>query len=138
MSLEEFIRKYNGKKVDFDGKYGAQCVDLFRQYAKECLNIAEPLEGCSVSGGARDLFENYPNMPKMKKHFNRFPLSDTLFSGDVVVWGGTKGNPYGHVAILVAPMKGSLIVFEQDGYRQDGAKLNIRSKENVLGILRTK
>jgi hypothetical protein len=30
MLLEDFVKKYNKKKVDFDGVYGAQCVDLFR------------------------------------------------------------------------------------------------------------
>ena len=34
MTLEEFVNKYIGRKVDFDGAYGAQCVDLFRQYNK--------------------------------------------------------------------------------------------------------
>lgn len=28
MTLEEFVKKYNGKKVDYDNAYGAQCVDL--------------------------------------------------------------------------------------------------------------
>ena len=31
ITLEEFVNKYNGKKVDADGCFGAQCVDLFRQ-----------------------------------------------------------------------------------------------------------
>ena len=39
MCLDEFVKKYENKKVDFDGVYGAQCVDLFRQYVKECLGI---------------------------------------------------------------------------------------------------
>ncbi|WP_252722587.1 hypothetical protein [Treponema phagedenis] len=40
MSLDEFVKKYLGKKVDYDGHYGAQCVDLFRQYCKDVLNPA--------------------------------------------------------------------------------------------------
>ena len=35
MTLTHFVKKYNGKKVYFDGAFGAQCVDLFRQYNKE-------------------------------------------------------------------------------------------------------
>ena len=54
MELSDFVRKYDGCKVDFDGVYGAQCVDLFRQYAKECLVIPEHTGSCSTSGGAKD------------------------------------------------------------------------------------
>ncbi len=39
MTLDEFVKKYLGKKVDYDGQYGAQCVDLFRQYCKDVLGI---------------------------------------------------------------------------------------------------
>ena len=39
MTLDEFVKKYNGKKVDYDGRYGCQCVDLFRQYCEDVLNI---------------------------------------------------------------------------------------------------
>ena len=59
MTLEEFVKKYNGKKVDYDNAYGAQCVDLFRQYTKECLQIKEHTGPCATSGGAKDLFLDY-------------------------------------------------------------------------------
>ena len=39
MTLDEFVEKYNGKKIDYDGHYGAQCVDVFRQYCKDVLAI---------------------------------------------------------------------------------------------------
>ena len=70
MHLEEFVNKYNGKKVDYDGVYGAQCVDLFRQYVKECLGIKEHTGSCLSSGGAKDLFLDYPKMPIEKVYFN--------------------------------------------------------------------
>ena len=28
MLLDDFVKKYEGEKVDFDGAFGAQCVDL--------------------------------------------------------------------------------------------------------------
>ena len=49
MELSDFVRKYDGCKVDFDGVYGAQCVDLFRQYAKECLVIPEHTGSAQVA-----------------------------------------------------------------------------------------
>lgn len=136
MKLSEFIQRNIGCKVDFDGLWGAQCVDLFRQYAKECLCIEEPLEGCSVSGGARDLFENYPNMPKLKKYFVAMKTRNARY-GDVIVYGATEKNRFGHVAIAVSTIDDNThLVFEQDGFKQDGAKLVERNSASVIGILR--
>jgi hypothetical protein len=45
-------------------------------------------------------------------------------------------NKYGHVAIYLGMVGNSYLVFEQDGFKQDGAKINLRGKENLLGYLR--
>lgn len=135
--LEDFVKKYTGKKVDFDGVYGAQCVDLFRQWVKEGLGIPEHTGPCSTTGGAKDLFLDYPKMEKEKKYFTRETKKD-MIQGDVLIWNETETNKYGHVAIYLGKLNNSLIVFEQDGFKQDGAKINIRSKNNLLGFLRKK
>lgn len=134
MTLKEFTQKYNGKKVDYDKAYGAQCVDIFRQYCKEVLNI----EYTGGVNGAKDLWLDYFKMPKEQKYFMLVKDKDgTKYKeGDVLVWGATKTNQYGHVAILLAEMSGDLIVFEQNGFKQDGAKIILRTKENLLGALR--
>lgn len=137
MTLEEFVKKWNGKKCDFDGAYGCQCVDLFRQYCREVLVIPEHTGSCSTSGGAKDLYLDYSRMPKEKKYFSRSSMKNYR-EGDVLVWNSTETNKYGHVAVFVSKLGESLLVFEQDGFKQDGAKLNIRSKENILGYLRRK
>lgn len=137
ISLEDFVIKYLGKKIDFDGVYGAQCVDLFRQYSKECLGISEHTGSCSTSGGAKDLFLDYPKMEKEKKYFTR-ETKKAMTQGDILIWNETETNKYGHVAIYLGKLNNSLIVFEQDGFKQDGAKINIRSKNNLLGFLRKK
>ena len=135
MTLEEFVIKYNKKKVDFDGVYGAQCVDLFRQYVKECLGISEHTGSCSTTGGAKDLFLDYPKMPIEKKYFIR-ETKKAMVSGDVLIWDKTDKNQYGHVAIYLGKLNNSLIVFEQNGITQEGAEIVLRSKENLLGFLR--
>ena len=137
MSVEEFVKKYNGKKVDFDGVYGAQCVDLFRQYAKECLGIPEHTGPCVTTGGAKDLFVDYPKMPIEKKYFYR-ETKRGMVVGDVLIWDKTDKNEFGHVAIYLGKLNNDFIVFEQDGFKQDGAKINLRSKTNLLGFLRKK
>lgn len=136
MSFEEFIIKYNGKKVDFDGAFGAQCVDLFRLYNKEVWG--NPHTG--AVDGAKDLVVNYERMPLEQRFLSLVPVNrDFVKAGDVAVWNATQLNKYGHVAIVVGLLGDeSLIVFEQDGFKQDGAKLNIRTDDNLLGFLRKK
>ena len=136
--LDEFVNKYKGKKVDFDGVYGAQCVDLFRQYVKECFGIAEHTGSCLTTGGAKDLFLDYNKMPIEKKYFNRIGPKKGIFAGDVAIWDSTETNKYGHVAIILGVLNNRLIVFEQNGFTQNGAEINIRSKDNLLGVLRKK
>ncbi len=132
MNLWEFVQKHIKTKVDFDGAYGAQCVDLFRQYCKDVLEI--PHTG--AVNGAKDLVEQYDKLPLEKKYF--FVVKDkyTAQSGDVAVWGATKTNKYGHVAIVLKANARTLLVFEQDGFRQDGARLAERSTDGIIGYLR--
>ena len=135
MTLEEFVKKYNGKKVDFDNAYGAQCVDLFRQYAKECLGIKEHTGPCATSGGAKDLFLDYDKMPVEKKYFTR-SKSKAYQPGDVLIWDRTEKNQYGHVAIFLAYLGNSVLVFQQNGITQAGAEIQVWTRDNLLGYLR--
>lgn len=135
MTLADFINFYEGQKVDYDGVYGAQCVDLFRQYCKDVLEI--PVHTGAVEG-AKDLFLNYKNMPYEEKYFERLPPAKTVQMGDVAVWGSTPTNKYGHVAIILGYNETQFLVMEQDGFKQDGAKIVLRSRFNYLGALRRK
>ena len=127
ISLTQFIKKYLGTKVDFDGKFGPQCVDLARQYYSEVLDVPQfpPVEG------AKDIIKN----PGKLKVIKEDALAD-YSSGDVLIWGASRTNQYGHVAILVSIYNTKyFIVLEQDGFKQDGCKLASRSRENLLGGL---
>ncbi|MBQ7537737.1 MAG: CHAP domain-containing protein [Treponema sp.] len=137
MTIEEFVEKNTGKKVDYDGAYGAQCVDLFRQYVKDVLNIPEHTGSCSTSGGAKDLFLDYAKMPLEKKYFIKI-TNKSFIPGDVAVWDESEKNKYGHVAIVLGKLNNDLIVFEQDGLKQNGARITLRSMERLLGGLRKK
>lgn len=134
MKLDEFITTKINTNVDYDGYYGAQCVDLFRQYCKDVLEI--PVHTGAVSG-AKEIWTNYDNLPNEVKYFAR--VVGNPLSGDVVVWDSTKSNNHGHVAIYLGTVdKEHILVFEQDGFKLDGAKVKIRSTENILGFLRRK
>lgn len=132
MKLDEFINKYINTKVDFDNAFGAQCVDLFRQYCKDVLNI--PHTGAVE--GAKDIFLNYDKLPLEQKYFKKYSTNNPK-PADVIIWNETKTNKYGHIAIVVSSLSNNkVLVFEQDGFKQDGAKLSIRTTENMLGVLR--
>ena len=132
MKLDEFINKYINTKVDFDNAFGAQCVDLFRQYCKDVLNI--PHTGAVE--GAKDIFLDYDKLPLEQKYFKKYSTNNPK-PADVIIWNETKKNKYGHIAIVVSSLSNNkVLVFEQDGFKQDGAKLVIRTTENMLGVLR--
>ena len=132
MKLDEFINKYINTKVDFDNAFGAQCVDLFRQYCKDVLNI--PHTGAVE--GAKDVFLNYDKLPLEQKYFKKYSTNNPK-PADVIIWNETKTNKYGPIAIVVSSLSNNkVLVFEQDGFKQNGAKLAIRTIENTLGILR--
>lgn len=133
MTLDEFIKNYEGKQIDYDGAYGSQCVDVFRQYAKEVLGIKEHT---GAVDGAKDLFLKFSSMPLMQKYYKKVY---TPQKGDIVIFGENKTNKYGHVAIVIYATNKSIIVFEQDGFNQNkGAYISIWDYERVLGFLRRK
>ena len=134
MTLIQFVNNYFNDKVDYDKAYGAQCVDLFRQYIKDVLGY---LKHTGAVAGAKDLFLNYEKLPLEQEVFSKLKTKAPKI-GDCVVWGETSTNPYGHVAICIGYENKNIIVFEQDGYRQNGAKINLKSTENMLGVLRPK
>lgn len=129
MTLIQFTERYINTRVDYDKKYGSQCVDLFRQYCKDVLEI--PHTG-SVEG-ACELANNYAGMPLERKYFHL--IKKPYMFGDVVVWDKTSTNKYGHVAIFLGENPDGLIVLEQDGFKQNGCKLRLRSRNNIAGVL---
>lgn len=133
MTLDEFVKNYEGKQVDFDKSFGSQCVDLFRQYSKEVLGIKEHT---GTVEGAKDLYLNFSSMPLMCKYFQKVY---TAHKGDIVIFNASNSNKYGHVAIVLYATNKSLVVFEQNGFNQSkGSYINIWNYDRVLGFLRRK
>ena len=134
MNLEEFKKKYLGKKVDFDKSFGYQCVDLFRQYCNDVWNL--PHTGAVE--GAKDLFLNYEKLPLEKKYLEKIDIKN-LKIGDVIIWGESVSNKWGHVAIFLQNIgETSCLVLEQNGFTQAGVVEVKRDFFNCLGGLRKK
>jgi CHAP domain len=101
MTLQEFVNKYNGKSIDFDGAYGPQCVDLIRQYIKEVWGTQQPP---SVQG-AYQLLENASGYQVF--------LHGQINRGDVIVWNKGYGEN-GHTAVVLQSNSQQVQVFEQN------------------------
>lgn len=138
MTLDDFIQKYNGKVVDFDGSYGAQCVDLFRQYNQDVLNINQP-KGVS---GAADFWTNYPTDPNLNGNFDQIPNTATFIpsKGDVMIWNKKAGGGYGHIAIIAndTATTTKFISFDENWTTPAKCELITHDYKNVYGVLRPK
>ena len=145
MNITEFVEKYKGKPVDFDGHFGAQCVDLVRLYWECVANVPQP-EGTGDRGAVVFFTEHY-SRTMQSRYFERVTYRDGLVPppGAVVVFGPVETNRYGHVGICVDANAGGIELFEQDGIAnakaikegraQNGAYIGRWNYSRVLGWL---
>ncbi|MDR0289815.1 MAG: CHAP domain-containing protein [Treponema sp.] len=114
MNLKEFVEKYRGKPVDFDGVYGAQCVDLVRQYFKDAWKLPKQPE---PAASAADFYFRHSSRNTQREYLDCTAFADGKLppQGSVVIFGPTSTNKYGHIAICLATHADKLVVFEQDG-----------------------
>lgn len=124
MTLQQFIDKYNGKAVDFDGYFGNQCVDLAQQYNKEMFN------GPFLSGAAaKDIWNTYP--PSIYDRVTNSPTGVPQ-AGDIIIWGTSYG-PYGHIAICTEANVNNFKCLSQND--PTGALTQIKDYPNYNGVL---
>lgn len=136
ISVDEFVKKYQNKSIDFDKAYGAQCVDLFNFYNREV--VGAPWVGTPITGGARDLYQNIAGIPQ--DHYQRVAASEPPRVGDVAVYGEPWGRAvergrtvfYGHVTIYL----GNGRVLEQNGRISQKTTISKFTRSGLLGFLR--
>lgn len=131
ISLSQFIAKWEGKGIDFEGAFGFQCVDLYRQYVKEVLGFPQS----PGVRGAVNIWTSY-----LTDRFDRIENTPTgvPLPGDIPIWNTKMGGGYGHVAVVISATVNSLTVFEQDGTINSVARRKTYSYTNVLGWLHPK
>lgn len=138
MTYEAFKAEWTGRRVDYDHVYAYQCVDLILEYLKECYGIPS-----GVTGNAIDYWNN-PSAPLSKK-FDRIKTTNCK-PGDIVVFNGNPGNPYGHIGICDHQDIGNVWLLEQNGATGDGEGTGNDAisvwrsipKSRIAGILRAK
>lgn len=129
MTLNEFINKYNGKKLDFDGAYGAQCKDLFSAYNKEVIGNPN-----YIVGDAYKLFDAAPASvyDKIKNTPTGVPQP-----GDIIIWDQGIGK-YGHVAVFVEGDARTFRSFDQNFPLNSACHIQNHDYKAVIGWLRKK
>lgn len=99
--MESYFQKFKriigsllGKRVDYDKAYWYQCVDFARWYCKEAWYPIGTFSGSAWMGWVKGSpFDGSWRRIKNDR-IEIFPEP-----GDIVFWGPTKWNPYGHVAV---------------------------------------
>lgn len=125
MNLSEFVAKNKGKFLDWDGKYGNQCVDLIRFFLKDFdLPQLKP-------GNAIDQWRNNEGFTRVVNTIDAVPIP-----GDIVIWKGTKSNPYGHIAIVLSANILYMNVIEQNNPTGSPVRVAKHSYAGVIGWLR--
>ena len=81
-----WLNSVNGQAIDWDGVYGAQCVDLIKAYYNY-LGVTP------VTGNGKDYATN-----ALPSGWSRVQ-GGTPQKGDILVYGASSSNQYGHVAI---------------------------------------
>lgn len=97
MTFDEFITKWTGKPVDFDGVYPNQCMDLMHQYVYEVLGLTD--RKLLAHPAAYQVFTDFT----ATEHFEKIANTPDGIpqKGDIVLFNKTPSNPYGHVCIFI-------------------------------------
>lgn len=112
MTYAQFVTKYNGKALDYDGAYGAQCVDLVKQYLDDCFGLKPGAWGNACA------YWNSTN-PQILAKFDKVANGSTNIpkQGDIVVYQcSTPGSGgAGHIELFDRKNgAGSFIAFSQN------------------------
>lgn len=138
ITFDEWVKKYTGKKINYDGAYGVQCVDLAKHYIKNVLGV-EP----QAIGNAKEYWNKRKTSQYLKDNFDfitpKFKDSE-IQKGDIGVDTKTASG-HGHIFIIDHCKNGELYYYDTNGDGK-GAGLTLRHKAynstRINGILRPK
>ena len=132
-------RKALGTGIDQDGVFGNQCVDVPKDYSEKVLYPHLTWQQVGLYGNGKDIYKNANPL-----YFTKIPASKkvTVKRGDILCWGATKTNKYGHTAVVTSRRiynKKSFTVIEQNGFNPSGKAYEVkRDYTNLVGIVRYK
>lgn len=133
MSFNNWKNSVVGHHIDVDGVYGAQCVDVAESFCKYFW----PTQNWPTElgyGNAKDLYKNSNPI-----YFQKIPYRAGIKAkqGDLIVYGATPTNAYGHIAVVISANTSTVTVVEQNGFNPTGAAyIATRGYTNCTGFLR--
>jgi hypothetical protein len=133
VNFDEFIKKWTGKPVDFDGIYPNQCMDLMHQYIYEVLEITD--KSVCAAPSAYQVYTQF----KWPNHFTKIANTPEGVpeKGDIVLFGQTIGQ-WGHVCIAIEGNVDKFRSFDSNWPTGSLPKIIEHSYVGVLGWLRPK
>lgn len=124
-AVDRYVTSVNGKAVDVDGAFGAQCVDLAADYATKVCGAG------NITGNGKDWF----NSTTARQAFSAVKPSSKAKKGDIACWDASWGGGYGHVAIVLEELGGSIKCLTQN---PGPANISNLGKNGLMGYLRPK
>jgi len=134
MTFDNFIKKYTGVPVDFDGYYGTQCMDLMHQYIYDVLGLKD--KSFLAQAYAYLVFTNYNNVSghELFEKIDNTP-EGVPQKGDIIFFdknvSGVTGVA-GHVSIFVS---GDINSFESFDANYPTGTLPHIQKHTYKGVL---
>ena len=129
IKLDQFVDKWLGKKIDWDGYYDGQCMDLYHQYVHECLGLEHP--GASAA---------YKLWGYTWKDYDKKTNTSTAVpqKGDIIIWNTNAGGGYGHVAVYLTGDVNSFTSLDQNWPTLSKVTKTNHNYQNIYGWLRPK
>lgn len=111
MTADEFFSKWEGTGYKQNDALGFQCVAYYYKYCDEMGAKRNAPVGHARRIWEADLYD--------KNFWNKVPNTPTGVpkKGDVVLFKAMPGNPSGHVGIFVSGDAKSMVLSNQDGYK---------------------
>jgi hypothetical protein len=134
MTYNEFVKKYLGKAVDYDGVSGVQCVDLAKLYIDKVIGVKP-----KSIGDAYCYWDDF-NETYLKKYFTRVKYKKGVKSqkGDLVVWGKkyNGSSRYGHIAIATGDQSSKNIITYDENFGEKEMRRVTHTLKGISGFLR--
>lgn len=137
MNFDQFITKWTGKHVDFDGIYPDQCFDLAHQYIYDVLGIKDTK--IIAHPAAYQIYSDFNQNGIDSKYFDKIANTPTGVpqKGDIIVFGTAIGI-YGHVSIFYSGNTTAFKSFDANWPVNTLPHLQDHNYTGVVGWLRFK
>lgn len=137
LTFTDWIKKYRGKKTDYDGAYGVQCVDLIDCFIDKCLGLKK-----GFWGNAKDWWTDRNKSAWLKNNFDFIKptyKNGELKAGDI---GIRTSGTYGHIFIIAETSANGKFKYYDQNAGNKGEAMTLRTKSftsaNINGVLRPK